>query len=54
MRHNKRMLKLLTEQAKHLEGIHEVAKVMEAAADAGEAALALATDDEQICADGDD
>ena len=54
MRHNKRMQKLLTEQAKHLDGIHEVAKVMEAAADAGEAALAPATDDEQIGADGED
>ena len=54
LRHNKRMRKLLTEQAKHLDGIHEVAKVMEAAADAGEAALAPATDDEQIGADGED
>ena len=54
LRHNKKMRKLLTEQAKHLDGIHEVAKVMEAAADAGEAALAPATDDEQIGADGED
>ena len=34
------MRKLLAEQAKHLDSIHEVAKVMEAAADAEEAALA--------------
>ena len=54
LRHNKRMLKLLTEQAEHLEGVDEVAKVMEAAADAGEAAIAPATDDEQIGADGEE
>ena len=48
------MQKLLTEQAKHLDGIHGVAKVIEAATGAGEAALAPATDDEQIGADGED
>ena len=52
--HHNMMLKLLSEQVKHFQGIHAGVKVMEAAADAGEAALALATDDEQICADGDD
>ena len=53
-RHSNTMMALVAKQAEHLEGVDEVAKVMEAAAVAGEAAIGPAADGEQIGADGDD
>ena len=54
MRTHKRMLKILGEQAEHLEDIGEVGKVMGAAEDCGDADFAPATDDEQIGSDGEE
>ena len=53
-RHNNKMMALVARQAEHLEGVDEIANVMEAAAVAEEARIGPAADDEQICADGDD